>query len=358
MPNIFDIFNNRSSRIHAEQPSIYVNAYTVDHEIELPPITDARLANLRDEMYGIEAEAFPTRISVVISALEKVVQVVGMVAAAALVGGSLASPVIHGALGETGASLYLQIVATAMEAIWMIMLAVTNFRYGQQMDVHGHFDPLLKALAGTQKLLYPMMMIFEGLELLAGFGAPNKGGEFDDGYAQFSVEIDNILRSASPSPTEWSGDAATYYESKNQEQQNRVQKFAAADRSMANILEKQAHQVDRIRQGMAGTKLSFLGSMMALEPLLEQAAAACQAASLWRTGDPLSAEIQHQIAVSKTKLYMDLVGGAAFCATITFLGLIITLVVEAEENRQDIGKIKLTYNATAGAALGAAEFRH
>ena len=124
-----------------------------------------------------------------------------------------------------------------------------------------------------------------------------------------------------------------------------MQEFADADRHIAGTLNKQAHQIDQARQGMAGGKLGFLGAMTIFEPLLEQAAVACEAASTWRAGDPLSMEIQHQIAVSKTKLYMDLVGVAAFSAIIAFLGLIIALIAEADKNHREAKRAILAYQS-------------
>ncbi|MBY0442487.1 MAG: hypothetical protein K2Q25_10195 [Mycobacteriaceae bacterium] len=346
MTNIFNIFTNPGARVHIYEPGIYVDAYAVGGEIELPAIvTDARIATLHDEMDSIHVNAIPSRLSVVISALEQVIQVVGAVATVALVGSSLATPALQGCLGETGVSLFLQVIATAVQVIWMIMLAITNFRYGQAGYVDRNFDPLRQALADTQKLLYPMIAIFEGLELLSGFGAPDTGDKFKDGYINFSGEIFDILYNASPTPSEWSGDAATYYADKNQQQQTQVQEFADADHQIASILTKQAAQIDQTRQGMAGAKLGFLGAMTVLEPLLEQAATACDAASAWRMGDLGTAEIQHQIAVSKTKLYMDLVGVAAFSAIITFLGLIITSVAKADENRKNAKRVTSTYKS-------------
>lgn len=102
------------------------------------------------------------------------------------------------------------------------------------------------------------------VELLSGFGSPDKGGAFLDGSTIYSTTVDNILTNAIPDPAEWAGAAADEYIRANSTQQDLVNRMAQADQRIANQLKYQAEQVQGARNGMVYCRLALAGTLVVM----------------------------------------------------------------------------------------------
>lgn len=149
-------------------------------------------------------------------------------------------------------SLGLQISAAFVDCYslyYIFVLAVTT-------DCENDFYAYSCAL----RYLGGLLFLFELLESLNGFGAPDIGSQFGDGAQEFSAEICDLLKDAMPSSDGWVGAAAAAYADKNKDQQARVKNyFANADSDVEKAISKQAELVELLRQVLAGAK-AVLGS--------------------------------------------------------------------------------------------------
>lgn len=104
-------------------------------------------------------------------------------------------------------------------------------------------------------ILGATLFTVQSLELINGYGRPNVGGEFGEGSTRLGSDISGLLQSAVA--IDWSGAGAAEYNRKNQEQQARVAKVAAADHRIAGILKKQSDEVELGREVLAGAQLGL-----------------------------------------------------------------------------------------------------
>lgn len=214
----------------------------------------------------------------------------GQLVAIAAVTGSAIAPIAQGCLGDKNVTQALLISAAVTEA---------GFLYSA-----GKFNAL--ALAGY---LYQVLIVVEALELMNGFGAPNTGNEFSDGRTTFSHDIFDILHSAAA--IDWSGESALEYNSQNAKQQVNVRKMAATDGKIARILATQADQVERARQGLAGSRLAVFGGIAittAVIKIILEVGSSAAAAALFAA---LTAFVEY----------------VAYAVATVALGLLITLLV-------------------------------
>lgn len=114
-----------------------------------------------------------------------------------------------------------------------------------------------------------LLFIITPLELFNGFGAPNAGGQFNDGHTVFHGGISDILNSADASTDLWAGGGADKYNTQNSYQETRVAKIAEADHDMAGYVKWQADKVEEGRQIMAGARLALAGALVVASAMLK-----------------------------------------------------------------------------------------
>lgn len=110
-------------------------------------------------------------------------------------------------------------------------------------------DPLPMA-QGSLLVLASAAGLIEAVLMLNGFEYPDRGDDFKDGSRTFAVDITHLLAEASA--TDWHSDAAQKYSDHNGYQENRVGWMAAADRAIAHAVARQGHEVEAVRQELAG----------------------------------------------------------------------------------------------------------
>ena len=122
-------------------------------------------------------------------------------------------------------------------------------------------------MSNTFELLrYYFLVLFfvENMEVLNGFGTPYGGDAFRNGNTLFSSNISDILKSAYPSPEEWSSPSADVYSWANSQQLNRIAEIAAADRHLAQAVAWQSEQVELGREMLAGVRAALTGALTIL----------------------------------------------------------------------------------------------
>lgn len=159
--------------------------------------------------------------------------------------------------GNIDTSLWLQLVAATWQIITSIVLLMQACHAFVLVGEYSYSEWLILRFVNN------IIVFIEILETLAGYGAPEAGGNFCAGYLKFSNEIFDILKSAAPE--NWSGDAAKNYEQKNIEQQLRVQQIMDADREIAGILTRQSGQVEQGREAMAAARVALFSFAMRLQ---------------------------------------------------------------------------------------------
>lgn len=171
------------------------------------------------------------------------------------------------------------------------------------------------------------LLIIDEFEALNGFGPPDLGGKFRKESAEFSIDIAEILRKASPDECEWSGLSAEFYREKAGQQRNLIEIFAETDREIAHIISIQAGQVKMVREALVDAKTSLI---------------ACAGASVLLS------------ICAQTRATFDMlvivVGGALQLALVTAYGLISGLAAEAVHNAKLIKKAQRGYARVIHAA--------
>jgi len=104
---------------------------------------------------------------------------------------------------------------------------------------------------GTPIIDYTIYAI-TALELLAGFGTPDKGDTFTIGKGKFDL-IHERLGSAFPDGR-WLGEGSQAYAAQNADQRNRAATMADLDAMMADVLKTEASQVINLRRNMKITR--------------------------------------------------------------------------------------------------------
>ncbi|OBG68460.1 MULTISPECIES: EspA/EspE family type VII secretion system effector [unclassified Mycobacterium] len=179
---------------------------------------------------------------------------------------------------------------------------------------------------GTPIIDYTIYAI-TALELLAGFGTPDRGDTFAIGEGKFEL-IHERLASAFPDER-WRGTGSEAYAAQNADHRSRAATMADLDAMMADILKTEAHQVVNLRRNMKTTR-DGLTACIAIALALK----AVQPADV---GEGLS--IMFQLVVSM----------AAIAAVVAFIG---EMVDAARDNADRVGEAVEGYRAVqAGAVL-------
>ncbi|OMC15308.1 MULTISPECIES: EspA/EspE family type VII secretion system effector [unclassified Mycobacterium] len=178
---------------------------------------------------------------------------------------------------------------------------------------------------GTPIIDYTIYAI-TALELLAGFGTPDKGDTFTIGKGKFDL-IHERLGSAFPDDR-WLGDGAEAYAAQNTDQRNRAATMAGIDAMMADILKLEASQVIDLRRNMKITR-DGLTACIAI-------ALALKAIQPPDAGESLS--IMFQLVVSL----------AALAAVVGFLG---RMVEDSRTNADCVREAAASYREVQAAAV-------
>lgn len=178
---------------------------------------------------------------------------------------------------------------------------------------------------GTPIIDYTIYAI-TALELLAGFGTPDRGDTFAIGEGKFDL-IHERLASAFPDER-WRGTGSEAYAAQNADHQKRAATMADLDAMMADILKAEAHQVINLRRNMKITR-DGLTACIAIALALK----AVQPADV---GEGLS--IMFQLVVSM----------AAIAAVVAFIG---EMVDAARDNADRVSEAVEGYRAVAAGAV-------
>ncbi|OBF02120.1 hypothetical protein A5730_23945 [Mycobacterium sp. ACS4054] len=185
---------------------------------------------------------------------------------------------------------------------------------------------------GTPIIDYTIYAI-TALELLAGFGTPDRGDTFAIGEGKFDL-IHERLASAFPDER-WRGTGSEAYAAQNADHQKRAATMADLDAMMADILKTEAHQVINLRRNMKITR-DGLTACIAIALALK----AVQPADV---GEGLS--IMFQLVVSM----------AAIAAVVAFIG---EMVDAARDNADRVTEAVEGYRAVqTGAVLPDGPFK-
>ena len=232
------------------------------------------------------------------------------------------------------ASLALEVSACVAELGFLA--AVLN--PGDTIATLSNEEYALKEVLSVWSYLNLARGFIELLELMNGFGAPEEGEDFSGGSRKFSHEIIGDLQHAAA--TSWIGSplgAAYNYNCRNSEQQNRANKIADADSEIKEILSNQGFQVERGRQGFAGTRISLIGATVLAAKLVAEAIIAIEIAAA--TNDP-AAKVT---ATALVLLLVAFVEVASVVAALTAFGLICTLIDEGRQNERHIRSARRKY---------------
>lgn len=172
---------------------------------------------------------------------------------------------------------------------------------------------------GTPIIDYTIYAI-TALELLAGFGTPDRGDTFTIGKGKFDL-VHERLGSAFPDDR-WLGEGAEAYATQNTDQRNRAATMAGIDAMMADILKTEATQVINLRRNMKTTR-DGLTACIAI-------ALALKAIQPPDVGESLS--IMFQLAVSLP----------ALAAVVGFLG---QMVEDSRSNADRVREAAQSYHA-------------
>lgn len=178
---------------------------------------------------------------------------------------------------------------------------------------------------GTPIIDYTIYAI-TALELLAGFGTPDRGDTFAIGEGKFDL-IHERLASAFPDER-WRGTGSEAYATQNADHQKRAATMADLDAMMADILKTEAHQVINLRRNMKITR-DGLTACIAIALALK----AVQPADV---GEGLS--IMFQLVVSM----------AAIAAVVAFIG---QMIEAARDNADRVSEAVEGYRAVAAGAV-------
>lgn len=245
--------------------------------------------------------------------------------AVAAVTGSIAVPFAQSGLTDTK-NLYYQVPAAVGEA------AV----FSSYACVEGP-----KAVMAYLGLA---LFVMEVVESLCGFGSPNTGNDFLNGYTNFSTDINDILENAIPVSGEWDGAAADQYAAGNALQQDNITKIAQADKRICARLQYQSELIDQVRQGMATCRLSVSGTILLMASLMTAFVAYLEAG-------PAGLEMAMTIAA-----IADSIGNyMAALALIGDLILIVDLLVNAANTKSIFHHVKRTYEQTSNDAEAIAQ---
>jgi hypothetical protein len=185
----------------------------------------------------------------------------------------------------------------------------------EQLDFININNPNVRILKET----YEMITV---LEALNGIGPPVKGDAFTAGASGFAG-VYASAGSAFPDKR-WQGKAAIAYAAQNQDQQERVETIADADRIMAGVLNRQALEVSTARVVLASMKLVCVCAFWAAQS----------------RPPPESLPFQNTVA------NVVLTGASTACIALTAFGL---------ENAGKVHKAIAIYNkiAAGGVSMGA-----
>jgi hypothetical protein len=160
------------------------------------------------------------------------------------------------------------------------------------------------------------------IESMAGFGAPDQGTGFTNGTRKLKA-LERTLQGVDPDPSQWAGDAASVYGTRNSVLKDLADQMAILDQQMADLVKIQAQQADTVRQGMAGTKLALEVGIVIVAGLLP-----------WAVADPTQAAAQ---VLGKVIM---IVGGIAF---LTASGLGITGLIQGAQNASAAAGVANSY---------------
>ena len=105
-------------------------------------------------------------------------------------------------------------------------------------------------------VIYKTIAVVTAVEAANGFGPPDTGQAFTTGASNFDA-VRGFLVSADPNPSQWSGSAADVYAARNDDQKGFAARVAELDREIAILMGLQAGQVEKVRNGLAGVKVTL-----------------------------------------------------------------------------------------------------
>ena len=103
------------------------------------------------------------------------------------------------------------------------------------------------AIAPTPILEGGQKVIEEMIEAAGGDNDPERGESFGDGSRKFKAQL-QTLNKAHPGQLWEGGSASKAYDSRTDEQENRVTTLSEADIEIATVLTAEAHQLEVLRQ--------------------------------------------------------------------------------------------------------------
>lgn len=110
-------------------------------------------------------------------------------------------------------------------------------------------------------IVFWLLVFFTALEYLAGFEAPNNGDEFVTGKSEFD-DIYEILLAAKADG--WKGDGAGAYNAKNEALYGLIATMRDADQQIAQIMQRQAEQVQTLREEIASILAALVVLLLAI----------------------------------------------------------------------------------------------
>jgi EspA/EspE family len=127
---------------------------------------------------------------------------------------------------------------------------------------------LLRSVAGSE-ILDAGQLLIEGVRLTTGFGEPENGDRFGQGWSRFN-DVGETLTSAFPDDS-WSGAGANAYVDQNGTQTGRTHTVGVLDRSVQTVIAREAYQVKYHRdklddQSNYFTDLSYMTMALGLVP--------------------------------------------------------------------------------------------
>lgn len=108
------------------------------------------------------------------------------------------------------------------------------------------FNDARLASAAPTPIIRAGLLAMMGMSNACGFGGPEKGDRFAQGSEAFRA-VSDTLGSTRP-PDSWQGDASDTYNDRNREQQQRAAEMAKNDRTVKEVLDAEAEQVDVARK--------------------------------------------------------------------------------------------------------------
>ncbi|MCV7189462.1 EspA/EspE family type VII secretion system effector [Mycolicibacterium thermoresistibile] len=102
------------------------------------------------------------------------------------------------------------------------------------------------AKAAATPIIRAALLAMMVMSNTCGVGTPEKGDRFEEGAQAFEAAGEAL--GATKSPESWQGKASNTYTDRNDEQRARAERMAAIDRTVKEILDAEAHQVDVARK--------------------------------------------------------------------------------------------------------------